>query len=500
MTILYKAQAVNNHEVKILGKAWKMKLIWVLIPLLLSIMLTLGTETALAQPAITGVEVFNIAESSVTIKWFTEEPGDSVVHYGTDKDFGFAVSDSSLATDHVVDLTDLSPGTRYYLTVESTDDNDGKFYTFKTLKASVVRKTFVGTVVGNATSTSSLINSTSTVTLIRQGKGERITIALPDTYTLKTPGGPRAGTFGEGARVVIRATRIGGQWVAESVLVKPVRPNVPVIGVVIGLDETTMTVMTQNGLAHTFELADDADRPSKGEVLTVFQGISSKAKGLVRTEEVGRRLRAFLESAKNSESDFEADYLSELLEVHDARSIKIIDDVLPQAPDDAKVDISNAREKIRGATHAAEAANKGNDSGHGQQANDSQKPTVPPGLSDKGGSKGNSDDKPGKGSDTPNPDGNADGGDTNQTPGKGQGSGKQSNPNDDDKQEGDSKGRGSEKQNPGKGPPNPNGDADEGGGDENQKHGKGRGSGEQPGSSDNDEQKGRGKKGKGSEK
>ncbi|MCH7746141.1 MAG: hypothetical protein IIC84_08725 [Chloroflexi bacterium] len=442
-----------------------MKLIRALIPLLLlSIMLALGIETVLAQPAITGVEVINVAESSVTITWSTDEPGDSVAHYGTDKDLGFAVSNSSSTPDHIINLTDLSPGTRYYLEVQSTDadgniskdNNEGKFYTFKTLKASVVNKTFVGTVVGNATSTDSFINATSTVTLIRQGKGERITIALPDTYTLKTPGGPRAGTFGEGARVVIRAVRAGEHWVAESVLVKPVSPNVPVTGVVIGLDETNMTVMTQDGLTHTFELADDAGRPSRGDLLTVFLSPSSnangKAKGLVRREEVFQRLQAFLESAFDSESSDEVDYLGQLLEDHGAQSIKIIDDVLPQAPGDAKEDISNSREKIRGASQAAKAAIN------------SQKPATPPGLS-------NRDDRENQNS--------------------GQNPGEQPGPKDDDEQRGNSKGKGSDKQNPGKGPPDSD-DADEDKGDEKQNPDKGRGRGEQAGLED-DEQRGKGK-------
>ena len=482
-----------------------MKLIWVLIPLLLSIVLTLGTETVLAQPAITGVEVFNVAESSVTVTWSTEELGDSVVRYGTHKDFGFTVSDSSLTTDHVVSLADLSPGTRYYFAVQSTDAegnaskdvNGGKSYTFKTLKARVLKKTFVGIVVENATSTSSLINATSTVTIIRQGKGERITIALPNTYTLKTPGGPRAGTFGEGAQVVIRAVRTRDQWVAASVLVKPVSPNVPVTGVVIGVDETNMTVMTRDGITHTFELADNTARPSKGEVLTVFQSLSSrangKAKGLVKREEVFRRLQAFLESAFDSETNVETDYLSQLLEEHGAQSIRIINEVLLQAPDNARVDISNSREKIQDAAQAAKVANN------------NQKPATPPGLSNKDSREDSEKHQSqGLGEQSGSNDDDEQRGNGNQNPG--QGPGEQSGSNDDDEREGDSRGKGNGNQNPGQGPPNPDNaekrkgnekqksddgppDPDEVEVDEKQNPGRGSGAGGRSGSRDDDKQR-----------
>ncbi|MGH7952372.1 MAG: S8 family serine peptidase, partial [Limisphaerales bacterium] len=75
----------------------------------------------------------------LTITWQTGEPATSIVRYGTNSsNLNLAVTNNALATNHVVKLTRLIPGTTYYFLISSddaagniaTDNNSGAFYTF----------------------------------------------------------------------------------------------------------------------------------------------------------------------------------------------------------------------------------------------------------------------------------------------------------------------------------------------------------------------------------
>ena len=69
------------------------------------------------------VQVTNIKTTSATISWNTNNPsGSSVtsqVSYGIDTSYGSSVSDSSTGL-HSVNLSTLSPGTKYYYQIQST--------------------------------------------------------------------------------------------------------------------------------------------------------------------------------------------------------------------------------------------------------------------------------------------------------------------------------------------------------------------------------------------
>jgi phosphatidylserine/phosphatidylglycerophosphate/cardiolipin synthase-like enzyme len=68
------------------------------------------------------VEQINISSSSFDLTWTTDVVGDSEVEWGVTPDLGTTDSDFFLATDHVVSLSGLSPGTLYYARVRSTSD------------------------------------------------------------------------------------------------------------------------------------------------------------------------------------------------------------------------------------------------------------------------------------------------------------------------------------------------------------------------------------------
>ena len=82
------------------------------------------TDTATVDTA--GPSISLVAASSpatrATISWVTDEPGDSVVVYGTDPDnLDLIESAPALTTAHLVSLGSLTPLTTYYFSVSSTD-------------------------------------------------------------------------------------------------------------------------------------------------------------------------------------------------------------------------------------------------------------------------------------------------------------------------------------------------------------------------------------------
>ena len=91
-------------------------------------------------PVISGVQATDIAPTSATIIWTTDDAADSVVNYGNTTALGSTESDSALVTDHAIGLTNLAPATLYYYEVSSmnaggnttVDNNGGAYYTFTT--------------------------------------------------------------------------------------------------------------------------------------------------------------------------------------------------------------------------------------------------------------------------------------------------------------------------------------------------------------------------------
>ena len=73
-------------------------------------------------PVISSVAYSNLAQTTATISWITDESSDSQVEYGTTASLGSSSSlDSSLVTSHSVNLSSLSPSTTYYYRVDSKD-------------------------------------------------------------------------------------------------------------------------------------------------------------------------------------------------------------------------------------------------------------------------------------------------------------------------------------------------------------------------------------------
>ena len=60
----------------------------------------------------------NLSTNAITVRWRTDVATDSVVSFGTTADALTTVAgDAALVTDHVVRLTNLVPGTRYFYRV-----------------------------------------------------------------------------------------------------------------------------------------------------------------------------------------------------------------------------------------------------------------------------------------------------------------------------------------------------------------------------------------------
>jgi parallel beta-helix repeat protein len=98
-------------------------------------------DTDCYPPEITGTQVTDIGDIKSTMTWDTDEPADSCVQYGTSVPPLLSACDTSLVTDHTINLTGLSPDTTYYFATVSTDragnqtvdDNNGQYYQFTTL-------------------------------------------------------------------------------------------------------------------------------------------------------------------------------------------------------------------------------------------------------------------------------------------------------------------------------------------------------------------------------
>jgi hypothetical protein len=75
-------------------------------------------------PAISSVNVVRANGDTATVSWTTDRPATSQMRYGTTVDYGDeSVVDPTLVVDHTQVLGGLSPNTRYYFQVVSTDPN-----------------------------------------------------------------------------------------------------------------------------------------------------------------------------------------------------------------------------------------------------------------------------------------------------------------------------------------------------------------------------------------
>ena len=102
---------------------------------------TITTSTPdTTPPVITNVATSDFTYNSATITWTTDEPSNTVVHYGITTNLGSTKQKPALETSHSSALTNLLPETTYYYEVQSTDikgntavdNNNGEYYIFTT--------------------------------------------------------------------------------------------------------------------------------------------------------------------------------------------------------------------------------------------------------------------------------------------------------------------------------------------------------------------------------
>ena len=78
----------------------------------------LADDTA---PEFSGVAVTNLANGSVVVSWFTSEPADSLVEYGTSLEYGTSFTNSVFGVSHLATLTNLMTQTTNHFRLKSRD-------------------------------------------------------------------------------------------------------------------------------------------------------------------------------------------------------------------------------------------------------------------------------------------------------------------------------------------------------------------------------------------
>ncbi len=252
------------------------------------------------------------------------------------------------------------------------------------------RRAFVGTLSmpGTGDGTGVSVTSIGSFTLkLQTSEGDaEVEIGLSETFAVtadgrvdspifKFPGGDRAGTFTDGAKVVVLAQGFEDEddpfsnrgdeeeWQAVWILIKPVKPNVPVHGVVVAVDGDEVTVETADGEKKTVTLPQHARGVGPGEVITVFRGNSGKVKGLVRASDVKNRLKKFLDDAeeevdepeedeaerasKHDKEEARAERIAAFLARFSERQTRLIDRVMDRAPERVRVKLQRVRERIQ---------------------------------------------------------------------------------------------------------------------------------------------------------
>jgi uncharacterized lipoprotein YddW (UPF0748 family) len=93
-------------------------------------------------PVLTGVGTSNLTDTSVIIKWTTDENANSAVDYGLTASYGSTVSNATLTLNHAVSLTNLTPNTTYHYRARSRNvtglQTNSADYTFKSNPPGVV--------------------------------------------------------------------------------------------------------------------------------------------------------------------------------------------------------------------------------------------------------------------------------------------------------------------------------------------------------------------------
>lgn len=137
-------------------------------------------------PAIVGrLKIVGITHQSAVVLWQTDKPADGSVEFGNESSaLSRMASDAKLRQQHVVHLTDLKPGTRYYLRAKSVDSlgrevasDLGSFVTRATTETVAPQFVVAPTVVGVTDTTATLHWQTSRPSdaLVSYGVGDSVT-------------------------------------------------------------------------------------------------------------------------------------------------------------------------------------------------------------------------------------------------------------------------------------------------------------------------------------
>ncbi len=80
-------------------------------------------EVDSSPPKISNIKIADISTASATISWQTDEPSDSLVNFGLNKNYGIVREPRYDKTEHSVVIDDLLPGKTYYVRITSSDES-----------------------------------------------------------------------------------------------------------------------------------------------------------------------------------------------------------------------------------------------------------------------------------------------------------------------------------------------------------------------------------------
>jgi hypothetical protein len=81
----------------------------------------LTAPSSTSTPIVTrGAYLQKLNSNSITIRWRTDIPSNTVVNYGMSIAYGNLVSDDALVTDHIITLSGLTPATKYFYSIGTT--------------------------------------------------------------------------------------------------------------------------------------------------------------------------------------------------------------------------------------------------------------------------------------------------------------------------------------------------------------------------------------------
>ncbi len=237
--------------------------------------------------------------------------------------------------------------------------------------AEVERIGFVGTVASYDAGTGILV---LTVQDDDETVSSEITISVA-LDVIKIPG--ESGVLEQGAKVTVLAYQPEGedQWIADSLVVKPVKPTAPpVVGAVVGKETdangvTILSIMRRDGTTKTIQLRAGDVAPADGELVTAFagppedddQGGRPVLTGLMKAEEVRARLNKHLtETADNPDLPAQArsrlvDDLATTLDAFTANHVTVLEAIKIRAPAAAQRGLDSALENAQSGRNQAQA-------------------------------------------------------------------------------------------------------------------------------------------------